>query len=30
MKKKNDFDGDGIAEIPVASPWGVGILKLSG
>jgi hypothetical protein len=28
--KKSDFDGDGIAEIPVASPWGIGFLKLSG
>ena len=28
--KKSDFDGDGIAEIPVTSPWGIGILKLSG
>ena len=28
--KKSDFDGDGIAEIPVSSPWGIGILKLSG
>src|SRR2546423_617355 len=28
--KKSDFDGDGIAEIPVTSPWGMGILKLSG
>jgi hypothetical protein len=25
-----DFDGDGEAEIFVTSPWGVGILKLSG
>jgi Subtilase family/FG-GAP-like repeat len=25
-----DFDGDGHAEILVTSPWGVGILKLSG
>src|SRR4029453_15129447 len=25
-----DYDGDGIAEILVTSPWGVGILKLSG
>jgi hypothetical protein len=25
-----DFDGDGIAEILVTSPWGIGILKLSG
>src|SRR5438094_9242499 len=28
--KKSDFDGDGKAEIPVSSPWGIGILKLSG
>lgn len=28
--KKSDFDGDGIAEVPVTSPWGIGILKLSG
>src|SRR5262245_30514085 len=28
--KKSDFDGDGKAEIPVTSPWGIGILKLSG
>ena len=28
--KKSDFDGDGFAEIPVSSPWGIGILKLSG
>jgi acyl-CoA hydrolase len=25
-----DFDGDGAAEIVVSSPWGVGVLKLSG
>jgi len=25
-----DFDGDGRAEIVVTSPWGIGILKLSG
>lgn len=25
-----DFDGDGVAEIMVSSPWGVGIFKLSG
>jgi len=25
-----DFDGDGQVEILVASPWGIGILKLSG
>ena len=28
--KKNDLDGDGRAEIPVTSPWGIGVLKLSG
>lgn len=28
--RKSDFDGDGISEIPVSSPWGFGILKLSG
>ncbi|MGH2318832.1 FG-GAP-like repeat-containing protein [Planococcus sp. SE5232] len=28
--KKSDFDGDGVSEIPVTSPWGIGILKLSG
>jgi VCBS repeat protein len=28
--RKSDFDGDGKAEIPVSSPWGIGILKLSG
>ena len=27
---KSDFDGDGRAEILVTSPWGIGILKLSG
>ena len=25
-----DFDGDGRSEIPVSSPWGLGILKASG
>jgi hypothetical protein len=25
-----DFDGDRRAEISVTSPWGIGILKLSG
>ena len=31
MRLKNgDFDGDGHSEIPVNSPWGLGILKLSG
>jgi len=28
--KKSDFDGDGKAEILIASPWGIGILKLAG
>jgi hypothetical protein len=28
--RKYDFDGDGRAEIPVSSPWGLGLLKLSG
>jgi hypothetical protein len=28
--KNGDFDGDGRSEIPVASPWGIGLLKLSG
>src|SRR5690349_12271052 len=28
--KNGDFDGDGHSEIPVNSPWGLGILKLSG
>lgn len=28
--KASDFDGDGIAEIPVSSPWGLGVLKLAG
>lgn len=27
---KSDFDGDGIAEVLVTSPWGIGILKLTG
>jgi len=30
MSKHGDFDGDGRSEIPVNSPWGIGILKLSG
>src|SRR3954470_16106403 len=30
LARKYDFDGDGRAEIPVSSPWGVGLLKLSG
>ena len=25
-----DFDGDGRSEIPVSSPWGLGLLKVSG
>ena len=25
-----DYDGDGAAEIFVSSPWGIGVLKLSG
>jgi acyl-CoA hydrolase len=28
--KNGDFDGDGRSEIPVNSPWGIGILELSG
>jgi len=28
--KRSDFDGDGRAEIPISSPWGLGILELSG
>ena len=27
---KSDLDGDRRAEISVTSPWGIGILKLSG
>ena len=27
---KNDFDADNRSEIPVSSPWGIGILKQSG
>ena len=27
--KNGDFDGDGQSEIPVSSPWGIGMLKLS-
>ncbi len=27
--RKSDFDGDGVSEILVTSPWGIGILKLS-
>jgi hypothetical protein len=28
--RNGDFDGDGRSEIPVTSPWGIGILELSG
>jgi hypothetical protein len=28
--KRGDFDGDGSAEIPVSSPWGIGVLQLAG
>lgn len=28
--KQGDLDGDGRSEIPVTSPWGLGVLKLSG
>jgi hypothetical protein len=30
IRRKSDFDGDGMSEIPVTSPWGIGFLKLSG
>jgi hypothetical protein len=30
VKRSGDFDGDGLAEILVSSPWGIGILKRSG
>ncbi len=30
VKRSGDFDGDGITEILVSSPWGMGILKQSG
>jgi hypothetical protein len=30
MSKHGDFDGDGRSEIPVNSPWGIGILKQAG
>lgn len=30
MAKRYDFDGDGLAEIPVVSPWGLGLLEASG
>ncbi|HYW51290.1 MAG TPA: hypothetical protein VE861_11820, partial [Gemmatimonadaceae bacterium] len=26
----SDFDGDRRAEIPVSSPWGLGLLELTG
>jgi hypothetical protein len=30
VKRSGDFDGDGLTEILVSSPWGIGILKQSG
>ena len=30
MRRCGDFDGDGIAELLVTSPWGMGILKQTG
>jgi FG-GAP-like repeat len=30
VKQRADFDGDGRAEILISSPWGLGILELSG
>jgi len=27
---RTDFNGDGRAEIPISSPWGIGILELAG
>jgi acyl-CoA hydrolase len=30
VARKRDFDGDGRADIPVASPWGLGLLTMSG
>jgi hypothetical protein len=30
VARKRDFDGDGRADIPVTSPWGLGLLTLSG
>lgn len=30
VRRTGDFDGDGIAEILVTSPWGIGVLKQSG
>ena len=29
-KQRADVDGDGRAEIPISSPWGLGILELAG
>ncbi|WP_267470624.1 hypothetical protein [Nocardia abscessus] len=29
-KQRTDFDGDGHAEILIPSPWGLGVLKLTG
>lgn len=30
VHRSGDFDGDGITEVLVSSPWGIGILKQSG
>ncbi|MBV8034857.1 FG-GAP-like repeat-containing protein [Roseateles sp.] len=30
VTRKRDFDGDGRADIPVTSPWGLGLLSLTG
>src|SRR5215204_2438191 len=30
IRRSGDFDGDGITEVLVSSPWGIGILKQSG
>jgi len=30
VARKRDFDGDGRADIPVTSPWGLGLLTMSG
>lgn len=30
MNRASDFDGDGRDELPVTSPWGLGVLELSG
>jgi len=30
FEMKDDFDGDGRAEILISSPWGIGILKMEG